>query len=247
MRLVSVNVGKPRTIAWRGQQVRTAIWKEPVPDRRWVHRLNVVGDGQADLAGHGGEHRAVFVYQLDSYRYWEQVLGRSLPEFGQFGENFTVEGLTDDEVCIGDRYAIGSALFEVTQPRVTCYKVGIRLDEPHMPALLTGHGRPGFYLRVLEEGDVGADDRIVRVSVGRHHLSVKRVSDLLYTPDHDAHTLRLALENPALSEGWQWSFRQLLEQDDRGESGNSGLSPTPTDPPSYTGFRFFRIVETVPE
>ncbi len=247
MRLVSVNVGKPRTIAWRGQQVRTAIWKEPVPDRRWVHRLIVVCDGQADLAGHGGEHRAVFVYQLDSYRYWEQVLGRSLPEFGQFGENFTVEGLTDDEVCIGDRYAIGSALFEVTQPRVTCYKVGIRLDEPHMPALLTGHGRPGFYLRVLEEGDVGADDRIVRVSVGRHHLSVKRVSDLLYTPDHDAHTLRLALENPALSEGWQWSFRQLLEQDDRGESGNSGLSPTPTDPPSYTGFRFFRIVETVPE
>lgn len=247
MRLLSVNVGQPRVIAWRGQQVRTAIWKEPVPDRRWVHRLNIVGDAQADLVGHGGEHRAVFVYQLDSYRYWEQQLRRSLPAFGQFGENFTVDGLPDDEVCIGDRYAIGSALFEVTQPRVTCYKVGIRLDEPHMPALLTGHGRPGFYLRVLEEGEVGAGDAIARVGRGLHSLSVKRVSDLLYTPDHDDHVLRLTLENPALSEGWKWSFRQLLEQHERGVSGNSGLSPVPGDPPAYTGFRCFRIVQTVPE
>ena len=247
MRLLSVNVGKPRTIAWRGQQVRTAIWKAPVSDRRWVNRLNVAGDAQADLVGHGGEHRAVFVYQVGSYRYWEQQLGRSLPEFGQFGENFTVDGLSDEEVCIGDRYAIGSALFEVTQPRVTCYKVGIRLAEPRMPALLTGHGRPGFYLRVLEEGEVGAGDAIVRVSAGRHRLSVTRVSAMLYTPDLDDQALRQALENPALSEGWKWSFRQLLEQHKRGASGNSGLSPLADDPPAYTGFRRFRIVQTVPE
>jgi ferredoxin-NADP reductase/MOSC domain-containing protein YiiM len=247
MRLLSVNVGQPRMIAWRGQQVRTAIWKEPVPDRRWVHRLNVAGDAQADLVGHGGEHRAIFVYQLDSYRYWEQQLRRSLPGFGQFGENFTVDGLADEQVCIGDRYVVGSALFEVTQPRVTCYKVGIRLDEPRMPALLTGHGRPGFYLRVLEEGEVGAGDPIVRVSTGLHSLSVKQVSDLLYTPDHDNRALRLAVENPALSEGWRWSFRQLLEQHKRGVSGNSGLSLVPGDPPAYPGFRRFRIVQTVPE
>jgi ferredoxin-NADP reductase/MOSC domain-containing protein YiiM len=247
MRLLSVNVGQPRTIAWRGQQVRTAIWKQPVAGRRRVGRLNVDGDGQADLVGHGGEHRAVFVYQVDSYRYWEQQLSRSLSEFGQFGENFTVEGPSDEEVCIGDRYAIGSALFEVTQPRVTCYKIGIRLGEPRMPALLTGRGRPGFYLRVLQAGEVGAGDPIVRVSVGRHRLSVRRVSDLLYTPGHDDRALRLALDNPALSEGWKWSFRRLHDQNGRGASGNSGLSSLTTEPPAYTGFRSFRIVKAVHE
>jgi ferredoxin-NADP reductase/MOSC domain-containing protein YiiM len=247
VRLLSINVGQPRTIAWRGKDVRTAIWKYPVTDRRWVGRLNVAGDAQADLVGHGGEHRAVFVYQLDSYRYWEQQLGRSLPAFGQFGENFTVEGMSDEEVCIGDRYVIGSALFEVTQPRVTCYKVGIRLNEPRMPALLTGHGRPGFYLRVLEEGDVGAGDAIVRVGVGRHQLSVRRVSAMLYTPDFDERALHRALENPALSEGWKWSFRQLLEQHDLGGAGNRGLSPLTTEPPAYAGLRRFRIAQTVSE
>ncbi|HEU4541322.1 MAG TPA: MOSC and FAD-binding oxidoreductase domain-containing protein [Jiangellaceae bacterium] len=247
MRLLSVNVGLPRTISWRGKDVRTAIWKEPVAERRWVSRLNVDGDAQADLVGHGGEHRAVFVYQLESYRYWERELGRPLPDLGQFGENFTVVGMPDEEVCIGDRYAIGSALFEVTQPRVTCYKVGIRLDEPRMPALLTGHGRPGFYLRVLKEGEVGADDEIVRVGQGVHRLSVHRVSAMLYTPDFDGRSLRRALENPALSEGWKWSFRQLLEQHDRGALGNSGLSPLSNEPPAYAGFRHFRIVRTLPE
>jgi hypothetical protein len=135
-RLVSVNVGLPRDVAWRGQTVRTAVWKEPVTGRRPVTRLNVAGDGQADLAGHGGENRAVMVYQLDSYRHWEKHLGRADFTFGQFGENFTVDGLADDEVCIGDRYRIGTALFEVSQPRVTCYRVGIRMDEPSMAAFL---------------------------------------------------------------------------------------------------------------
>jgi len=123
-----------------------------------VRRLNIDGDGQGDLGGHGGEQRAVLVYQVGSYRYWERELGRSGLSFGQFGENFTVEGLADDEVCIGDRYRIGTALFEVTQPRVTCYRVGIRMDEPRMASLLVSHGRPGFYLRVLQEGEVGAGD-----------------------------------------------------------------------------------------
>ena len=164
--LVSVNVGLPRDVAWHGRVVHTGIWKDPVRGRCRVHRLNVTGDGQGDLAGHGGEQRAVFVYQLEAYRYWEARLKRDDFVHGQFGENFTVDGLADDAVCIGDRYEIGSALFEVTQPRVTCYRVGIRMREPRMPALLTASNRPGFYLRVLREGEVGAGDEIV-VEPGR--------------------------------------------------------------------------------
>ena len=156
--LLSVNVGLPRDLVWNGKTVHTSIWKAPVQGRRMVRRLDVDGDGQGDLAGHGGEHRAVFVYQIASYRYWEERLGRSGFSYGQFSENFTVEGLPDNEVCVGDRYRIGSALFEVTQPRVTCYRIGIRMNEPRMAALLTSSGRPGFYLRVLEEGEAGAGD-----------------------------------------------------------------------------------------
>ena len=162
-RLLSVNVGLPRDIAWKGRTVHTAIWKDPVRGRCRVGRLNLDGDGQGDLAGHGGEQRAVFVYQIESYRYWQEQLQRTDFVHGQFGENFTIEGLPDDGVCIGDRYRIGSALFEVTQPRVTCYRVGIRMNEPRMPALLTSSGRPGFYCRVLQPGDVGAGDDIVKV------------------------------------------------------------------------------------
>ncbi|HEX6632454.1 MAG TPA: MOSC domain-containing protein, partial [Usitatibacter sp.] len=146
-RLLSVNVGLPGDIHWRGETVHTAVWKRAVSGPRMVRRLNIDGDRQGDLVGHGGEQRAVLVYQIDSYRYWERVLARDDFSFGQFGENFTVEGLADKEACIGDRYRIGSAVFEVTQPRVTCYRVGIRMNEPRMAALLVSHGRPGFYLR----------------------------------------------------------------------------------------------------
>src|SRR2546430_9418136 len=171
-RLLAVNVGLPRDIEWRGRIVRTAIWKDPVQGRRRVKRLNVEGDGQADLGGHGGEQRAVFVYQIESYRYWEERLGRRDFTHGQFGENFTIEGVPDDEVCIGDRYRVGTAPFEVTQPRVTCYRVGIRLDEPLMAALLTSSGRPGFYLRVLQEGEAGAGDEIVKAGGAKGRMSV---------------------------------------------------------------------------
>src|SRR3954463_7770985 len=135
-RLLSVNVALPRDVPWHGQTVHTSVWKERIAGRRMVRRLNIDGDGQGDLAGHGGEHRAVFVYQIGSYRYWQDQLKRTDFSFGQFGENFTVEGLADNEVWIGDRYRIGSAVLEVTQPRVTCYRVGMRMNEPQMPALL---------------------------------------------------------------------------------------------------------------
>src|SRR5271169_1732932 len=177
-RLLSVNVGLPRDVTWNGKTVRTAIWKSPVEGRRMVRKLDVVGDAQGDLAGHGGEQRAVFVYQMDSYHYWERFLGRSDFTFGQFGENFTVEGLPDDEVCIGDRYRIGGALFEVTQPRVTCYRVGIRMNETRMPALLVAHHRPGFYFRVLREGAVQAGDDIVQVAAGAEAMTVAEIDGL---------------------------------------------------------------------
>ena len=202
-RLLSVNVGLPRDVAWQGKTVRTAVWKEAVRGPRVVRRLNVDGDGQGDLAGHGGEHRAVFVYQMDSYRYWQSELGRNDFVYGQFGENFTVEGLSDREVCIGDRYRIGGALFEVTQPRVTCYRVGIRMNEPQMAALLVARGRPGFYLRVLEEGEVEAGDEIVQVGAGPERMTISEIDALLYLPGRSRSQLERALRIPALSAGWR--------------------------------------------
>ena len=152
--------------------------RPPFKGRCKVRRLNVDGDGQGDLAGHGGENRAVFVYQIESYRHWQQQLRRGGFVYGQFGENFTVEGLPDDAVCIGDRYRIGGAVFEVTQPRVTCYRVGIRMDEPRMPALLTSSGRPGFYFRVIGEGDVGAGDEILKIGEAVEQMTVAEVNAL---------------------------------------------------------------------
>ena len=239
MRLVSVNVGQPQEVEWRGRTVLTSIWKSEVPDRRWVSRLNVAGDAQADLVGHGGEHRAVYVYDVSAYRHWEQELGRGDFVHGQFGENFTVDGLPDDEARVGDRYRIGGALFEVTQPRVTCYKVGIRMGEPRMPALLYSHGRPGFYLRVLEEGEVGAGDAIERVAAGP--MTVREVSSLLYLPGATVHGLERALAIPALSEGWRGSFRALLAQAAEGASGNRGLAPPSSGPPAWSGLRRLRV------
>ena len=207
-----------------------------------ARRLNLEGDGQGDLAGHGGEQRAVLVYQTDSYRYWERTLGRSDFTFGQFGENFTVEGLLDSEVCIGDRYRIGSALFEVSQPRVTCYRVGIRLNDPRMPALLVAHHRPGFYLRVLEEGDVGAGDEITKVAEGPERFTVADMDALLYLPGHHPDQLQRALRIPALSAGWKGSFEALAKQEAGVAAlGNPGLSPAAGPPPAWRGFQSLRV------
>ena len=246
MRLLSVNVGLPREVEWRGRTVRTAIFKSPVSGRRRVRRMNVDGDGQADLVGHGGEHRAVYVYDRSAYEHWSEFLARDDLVSGSFGENFTVDGMPDEQVCVGDRYRIGDAVLEVTQPRVTCYKVGLRLGEPHMPALLYSHGRPGFYLRVLEEGEVGADDEIDRIAVGPEAMSVREVCALLYLPGHTPAGLRRALAIPALSEGWRGSFEALLAQHERGETGNQGLAPRST-PPAWPGLREFRVAAVAPE
>lgn len=236
-RLVSVNVGLPRDVAWKGRTVHTGIWKYPVYGRCRVGRLNLEGDGQGDLAGHGGEQRAVLVYQVEAYRHWEAQLGRKDLVHGQFGENFTVEGLADAEVCIGDRYRIGTALFEVTQPRVTCYRVGIRMNEPRMPALLTASGLPGFYLRVLREGEVGPGDEIAKVGEATDRLTVAAVNALLYSPHHPREQLERALRVDALSPGWRGSFKALLEQSNALPGGNAGLAPAAARRPVAPGFR----------
>ena len=233
-RLLSVNVGLPRDVEWNGRVVHTGIWKEPVRGRCRVGRLNLEGDGQGDLAGHGGEQRAVFVYQIESYGHWQEQLKRTDFVHGQFGENFTVEGLSDDEVCIGDRFQIGSAVFEVTQPRVTCYRVGIRMNEPRMPALLTASGRPGFYFRVLQEGAVGAGDDIVKVGEAEERMTVAEINALLYLPDHARDRLDRALRIEALSHGWRSSFEALLRSH---AAGNAGLAPAAAGHPAAPGFR----------
>lgn len=236
-RLLSVNVGLPRDIEWKGRTVHTGIWKNPVRGHCRIGRLNLDGDGQGDLAGHGGEQRAAFVYQIESYRYWQEQLNRTDFVHGQFGENFTIEGLPDDTVCIGDRYRIGSALFEVSQPRVTCYRVGIRMNEPRMPALLTSSGRPGFYFRVLEEGEVEAGDEIVKVAEANERMTVAEINALLYSPDHARERLERALRIEALPHGWRASFEALLRSRSSGAgSGNAGLAPASAAHPAAPGF-----------
>ncbi|HWK17187.1 MAG TPA: MOSC domain-containing protein [Solirubrobacteraceae bacterium] len=242
--LLSINVGMPKDVSWQGRTVFTGVFKDPMTGPCHVGKLNIDGDGQGDLAGHGGEQRAVFVYQMDSYRYWERELGRSDFVYGQFGENFTVEGLGDDVVCVGDRYQIGTAIFEVTQPRVTCYRVGVRMNDPRIPALLVSHHRPGFYLRVLEEGDVQAGDDIIKLASGPEQMPIADVDALLYLPGHKRQELLRALRIPALSPGWQASFRALLEGEPG--SGNAGLAVT-SPSPAWPGFRQLNVTAITPE
>jgi ferredoxin-NADP reductase/MOSC domain-containing protein YiiM/ferredoxin len=234
-RLLSVNVGMPTDVSWHDRTVHTGIFKHPVDGPVLARRLNLDGDGQGDLGGHGGEMRAVLVYQRESYDHWRDHLDRDDLVYGQFGENFTVEGLPDDEVHVGDRYRIGEAEFEVTQPRVTCFRVGMRLGEPRMPSLLVSHHRPGFYLRVITEGRVQAGDEIVRTRTGRHEMTVADIDALLYLPDKDPDALRKAVDIPALSPGWQGSFRDLLD------------GPKTPEPEAWPGFRELRIARIVPE
>ena len=229
--LLSVNVGLPKDVAWQGKTVHTGIWKSPVAGPVQARRLNLDGDGQGDLNGHGGEQRAVLVYQIQSYRHWQQHFGRDDFGYGQFGENLTVDGLPDDEVCIGDRYRIGAAEFEVTQPRVTCYRVGLRLGQPQMAALLVSHHRPGFYMRVIREGPIEAGQPIVKTRTGPHALTVTDTDALLYLPGRDLGKLKQAVQIPALSPGWQQSFNDLLAgRRNAGRRADAGHRANPTAP-----------------
>jgi ferredoxin-NADP reductase/MOSC domain-containing protein YiiM len=236
--VISVNVGRTRDIDWRGKKVTTAIWKEPVAGPVKVGRLGAEGDQQADLMGHGGEQRALFVYQVESYRYWQDFLGREEFVMGQFGENLTVSGMADDEVCVGDRYRVGGTVLEISQPRVTCYKVGIRLNDERMPALLVKHRRPGFYFRVIQEGVVSAGDVIEKLADGPGRMSVADIDGLLYTSAHPVEKLNEALRIDALSVGWRRSFEALRDAATKPSAGNVGLSPLGVSAaPAWSGFR----------
>ncbi|MDO6429606.1 MOSC and FAD-binding oxidoreductase domain-containing protein [Flavitalea sp. BT771] len=227
MKVISINVSLPKEVDWHGRKITTSIFKTPVEGRRHVGKLNIGGDGQADLQAHGGEHRAIFVYQKDSYDYWKKELGLENLHYGQFGENLTVEGLPDSEVCIGDRFQIGTVILEVTQPRVTCYKVALSTGVPEMPALLVSHKRPGFYCRVICEGDMEAGDEIKKLFNGKGGMTIAEVDGLLYSNAHPRDRLRQVLDIEALSAGWRSSFQALYQAAVSGSaSGNAGLAPS---------------------
>ena len=210
MQLVSVNVGLPREVEWHGQVVRTSIWKSPVEGRVRVTSLNLEGDQQSDLSVHGGAEKAVYVYPSEHYEYWARELpGRDLP-WGAFGENLTTEGLLESEVRIGDRIRIGSALFLVTQPRVPCFKLGVRFGRDDMVKRFLRSGRSGFYLAVRAEGEVARGNPIE--FAGRDDQGVT-VADIaaLYARDMDNEDLlRRAIDVPALPETWKSYFRERL-------------------------------------
>lgn len=210
MRLVSVNVGRPRPVSYRDGIVSTGIYKESVTGHVWVRRLNLDGDGQADLKVHGGEHKAVYAYPFEHYAFWQRDLGRNDFTHGQFGENLTVEGLIEDAVYIGDVYRIGEALLQVSQPRSPCFKLGIRMGDAQFPARFTAENRTGFYLRVLEEGPVQADDAIRCVERAKDSVSVRDTFRLRHgsggTRDEYARAARVG----ALSPSWHAAFEKRL-------------------------------------
>ncbi len=216
MKLLSVNVSQPREVIHKGKTVRTGIFKEPVGGRINARTMNLDGDGQADLVGHGGEMRAVLIYSRENYDYWANELGRSDFGFGHFGENFTVEGMLDEQVRVGDRFRIGTALFEVSQPRVPCYKLAMKMGIEGFYARLLESGRPGFYFRVLEAGEVGAGDEIPLVESDPIGMTVRDLSNLLYFQKGDLEGARKALRIKALSPGWVRSFKSRLEKAELG-------------------------------
>ncbi len=210
MMLISVNAGLPREVSWRGMSVKTSIWKSPVEGRVRVSSLNVEGDRQSDLTVHGGPEKAVYVYPSEHYPYWRSRLGDADLPWGSFGENFTIEGLLEDRVQIGARIRAGAAEFVVTQPRMPCYKLGVRFDRPDMVKLFLQSGRTGFYLAVLREGEVAAGDAIEYDSEQNNGLTIADVVGLYTVDSGNQDLLRRASVLPALPDSWKEYFRKRL-------------------------------------
>jgi len=215
MKIVSVNTGLPREVLWHGQVVSTGIFKEPLAGRVALGKLNLVGDRQADLTVHGGEYKAVYCYPVAHYEYWRQELpGRQLP-MGMFGENFTTDGLLEDSVHIGDEFSIGSAGVIVTQPRLPCYKLGVRFQSDDMVKRFLASGRTGFYLAVTREGDVGAGDEIANILRDPKGVPVSEITRLYiakrYAAD-DVASVKRALQVDALPESWKSYFVERLQR-----------------------------------
>jgi len=210
MKLLSVNVSLPKEVTYKGKIIKTGIFKEPVERRVKVNTLNIEGDGQADIIAHGGEQRAILVYSYENYLYWENELSRNDFHMGQFGENFTVDGMLDKDIHVGDRFRIGTALFEVTQPRVTCYKLAMKMDVKGFYNQILKSNRPGFYFRVLEEGEVGAGDIIEKVDENPVGMTIVEMNRLLYFEKDNMDGARKAITIKALSPGWRISFEDRL-------------------------------------
>lgn len=221
MKLLSVNVSLPKEVPYQGKTIRTGIFKEPVQGRVMLRQLNLDGDGQADLVGHGGIHKAVYVYSIEYYDYWKRELGRDDFAYGQFGENFTVEGMPDDQIHLGDVFRAGKARVEVTQPRVPCFKLAMKMEMPKFLKLFMRSERVGFYLRVLEEGEVGAGDIMERVKVDPERMTVREMYHLLYYEKEKLEGAQKALRIAALSPGWRGSFQQIVGKASEGPSADA--------------------------
>ena len=215
MKIVSLNVGLPRDVIWHGRTVTTGIFKEPVAGRVALRTLNLDGDGQADLTVHGGEYKAVYCYPVAHYEYWKRELrGRELA-MGMFGENFTIDGLSEDSAHLGDRFSVGSAEVVVTQPRLPCYKLGVRFQSDDMVRRFLASGRTGFYLAVTREGEIGAGDEIKVISRDENAVPVSEITRLYIAKrygEDDVKSLRRALRVSALPESWKGYFRERLER-----------------------------------
>lgn len=222
MTLKSVNVSMPKQVRHDGKTVTTGIFKQPVAGRVRLRRLNLEGDGQADLWGHGGAFRAVYAYSEENYDYWARELGRDDFIIGQFGENFTVEGMLDDDVSVGDVYRIGGALVEISQPRIPCHKLALKMGIEGFQNRFLKSGRVGFYFRVLEEGEVGAGDAIVLVRRSTPAVTVRQVSDLLYFDKDNLEMAGQALHIPALAHGWKGSFAERLAKAETAVESGAG-------------------------
>jgi MOSC domain-containing protein YiiM len=210
MTIISVNVGLPRDVTWHGRTVQTSIWKEPVDGRVRVATLNLAGDEQSDLSVHGGVDKAVYVYPSEHYAFWRSELPGADLGWGVFGENFTSEGLREEEVEIGDRFRIGSAEFIVTQPRMPCFKLGIRFNRPDLVKRFLQSKKTGFYLTVQREGEVAAGDPIEWIERAKSGLTILDVTNLYAQDSQSQDLLRRAIEVPALPESWRDYFRKRL-------------------------------------
>jgi MOSC domain-containing protein YiiM len=212
MKLVSVNVGLPRELEWRGRPVTTGIFKSPVAGRVRVRTLNLDGDRQADLSVHGGPDKAVYAYPAEHYEFWRQELpGVDLPP-GSFGENFTTEGLRETEVRIGDRYRVGSTVVKVTQPRMPCSKLGVKFGRDDMVRRFLASERTGFYFAVFQEGDVAAGDAIEPLERATHEVTVSEITRLYARDRGDLEALRRVVQVDTLPEGWLGYFRHQMEK-----------------------------------
>jgi MOSC domain-containing protein YiiM len=215
MQIVSLNVGLPRDVTWHGIKVTTGIFKEAVGGRLALRKLNLDGDRQADLTVHGGEHKAVYCYPLAHYDYWKKELpGQKLP-MGAFGENFTVDGLLEDSTHLGDRFSVGSGELVVSQPRLPCYKLGVKFNSDNMVSRFLASKRTGFYFAVTREGEVGAGDEIKLIARDPNAVPVSEITRLYNArsySDADVDSLRRALRVVALPESWKGYFRERLAQ-----------------------------------